>query len=276
MNMKKLIAVLLLMVMVVCALSVVAAATFEWTMPVGDTLSLKPSKTEYVSSDPSIVEIVHGGGNAYSAKAIAPGTATITGGTWMNSNHENYVITVTDPNSNETLNNIITPTLDASASASSVSLFSPLAFLPFLIVLIFIVCIFVLIFASLGKAKKLDAAMGNLQICPNQANAEAAVLEFTKINPIVKTNLSMGGDKRGTHFSMWRSVFNNSVVSSDQIRIETKIALRNALISMSTYGLSEVTNRPNATFRAPATCAKCGKPLDPSENFCTTCGTQRN
>jgi hypothetical protein len=222
-------------------------------MNVGDTFSIM-SETPCESSDPSVVEIRYDGGKEYTAIAVGPGTATITGATWMESSKE-YIFTVKDPaadtqpavNAHQMLNET-----DNGGLFKKVFTVSPGFTLIFAAVSLFIACMFVLVFASIGKARKLDTAMANIQANPCQETAEAAVKEFTKINKFVKMNLSMGGDNRGTHFTMWRETFNRVVIPCNKITPETKRALRLALISMTTHGLLDVQTPEAAKEAAQA------------------------
>ena len=272
--MKRLFAVILLIALMACTLVIpAAAATFEWPMEVGDDLSLSASDTPYVSSDTSVVEIRHDGGTHYTAIAVGPGTATLTGATWMGAKSQDYLITVKDPaaNSQPSLNpSQLMQEPDTNGLFKKVFSISPGFTLFFVAVSLFIACLFVLIFASIGKARKLDTAMANIQANPCQETADAAVKEFTKINKFVKMNLSMGGDNRGTHFTMWRKTFNHVVVPCNKITPETKNALRLALISMTTHGLREVIDTHHADV-----CSCCGNHMDADADFCTKCGKKR-
>ena len=99
--MKHLARIILPLVLVAIILSLtvvsVSADTFEWTMEIGEDLSLGLSDTPYESSDTSVVEIEHDGGNKYTAVAVGEGTAKITGGTWMGHKGTTYKITVHGP-----------------------------------------------------------------------------------------------------------------------------------------------------------------------------------
>lgn len=226
----------LMLVAMILSLTVVtvAADTFEWTMEIEETLSLSLSTTPYESSDTSVVKIEHDGGNKYTAVAVGEGTAKITGGTWMGHKGTEYKITVHGPAAEGFLK-IFDPKGDG------ISLGGILWGLPFILIPAFIACIFVLVFASIAKARKLDNAMHNISATPCQQTAEAALAQFTKINFFVRINLSMGSDSRGTHYTMWRDVFNNTVIPSPAIRMDTKEALRQALVRMNTHHLLPVT-----------------------------------
>ena len=110
----------------------------------------------------------------------------------------------------------------------------------FVAVLTIIILVWILVISSIRKSKRLDKVMREILANPCQETAEAAVMEFSKINTFVRWNLSSGGDSRGVHFTMWREVFNNTVNPSPQIKNETKEALRKALISINVYGLNNV------------------------------------
>lgn len=247
--MKRLNKIILSLVLVAIILSLtvvsVSADTFEWTMEIGEDLSLGLSDTPYESSDTSVVEIEHDGGNKYTAVAVGEGTAKITGGTWMGHKGTTYKITVHGPAAEGFLK-IFDPFGDG------LSLGGILWGLPFIIIPLFIACIFVLVFASIAKARKLDNAMHNISANPCQETAEAAVLQFTKINFFVRINLSMGSDSRGTHYTMWRDVFNHTVLPCPAIRMDTKEALRQALVRMNTHHLLPVAPVASAEEKAAA------------------------
>lgn len=89
------VAAIMLITLLVFSLSLtVYAADRTRDMIVGDSLSLMLSDTPYVSSDPSVVEIVHKDDCRYAAVAVGKGTATITGGTWMGHDQDDYILTV--------------------------------------------------------------------------------------------------------------------------------------------------------------------------------------
>ena len=106
---SRLVVSILLITIVMASLSVGAFAAFEWRMKVGDTFSLLLSDTEYKSSDTSVIVIEHKGGNNYTANAVGEGTARVTGGTWMGSNNQEYVITVTAAAGNQNTAGQLTP-----------------------------------------------------------------------------------------------------------------------------------------------------------------------
>lgn len=108
------------------------------------------------------------------------------------------------------------------------------------IVFCLILGVFVLLIASVIKSVKLDRAMRAVSSHPCEETARAALEEFSKINPIVRFNLSMGSDTRGVHFTYWRSVFNSVIAPSSAISGETKQALKESLERLNTWGLRSV------------------------------------
>ena len=90
---KRILLSVLALVLVMAA--AVTAFAFDWSMKVGDTLTLMLSDTPYVSSDANVVQVRHDGGTKYTAVAVGPGTATVSGGSWMGNAQTVYVITVT-------------------------------------------------------------------------------------------------------------------------------------------------------------------------------------
>lgn len=105
---------------------------------------------------------------------------------------------------------------------------------------VFFIAILLIVVFSVAKAVALNSVMRRLGEEPTQENAELAVAEFTRINPIIRWNLSLACDSQGVSFTMWRAVFNNNVIPSKKIRWETKEALRKAMIRVNTYGLRHV------------------------------------
>lgn len=89
-----LLALIALLTLTMMALPVSAAHRAEWSLKIGETLSLGHSNTPYVSSDTDVVEIEYDGNNHYTAKAVGKGTAVITGGHWAGSDNWEYEITV--------------------------------------------------------------------------------------------------------------------------------------------------------------------------------------
>lgn len=105
---------------------------------------------------------------------------------------------------------------------------------------IFIVFVVVWMIATAKKSRKLDKAMQAIVANPCQSTAEAAVEEFSNMNALLRFNLANGSDSRGVHFTMWRQVFNFTVIPCRNIKSETKEALRQALIRLNTHSLEPV------------------------------------
>ena len=100
----KLIIPFLLVFVTVFTLSITAGASdFERDLEIGQEWSLPFSETDYVSSDTSVVEIIYEGDYDYTAVAIGPGTAKITGGTWGSSYGNEYTINVSRPSLIDTM-----------------------------------------------------------------------------------------------------------------------------------------------------------------------------
>ena len=91
---KIIVLVVTLIMMASLFVTAYAASRFEWTMEVGDTLSLGLSDTEYKSSNESVVVVEYDGNHKYTAVAVGRGKAEITGGTWMGHKSTEYYITV--------------------------------------------------------------------------------------------------------------------------------------------------------------------------------------
>ena len=96
------------------------------------------------------------------------------------------------------------------------------------------------IIATARKSKRLDAVINAISERPCEETAKAALNEFTNMNVFVRFNLSNGSDTRGVHFTMWREVFNYTVIPCTSIKTETKEALRKALIRLNTHSLKPV------------------------------------
>lgn len=233
---KRIVAVLMAMLLIsALALPVAAAQRYEEHMVVGETKSLMLSSTPYESSDPDVVRVDHDGGSNYTAVAVGKGTATLTGATWMGAKGSEYEITVHKTKIGYTV--------------GSVGGFGGAMFV---IVPVFMVVVFITLVASIIKAKKLDSSIHNLTNNPCQATAEAAIKAFNGVKGLVRINLSLGGDSRGVHFTMWRDCFNRVVIPSRNIRPETKEALRQALVRMNTHSLLAVPNEAQAKAAAEA------------------------
>ena len=89
-----LLALVTLLTLTMVALPVSAAHRFDWSMEIGETLSLGHSDTPYVSSDTDVVVVEYDGGSRYTARAVGKGTAVLTGATWMGHEGTEYEITV--------------------------------------------------------------------------------------------------------------------------------------------------------------------------------------
>jgi hypothetical protein len=150
-----------------------------------------------------------------------------------------------NPLENIDLNDMMSNTGFGNHAKTVSSFFSGFAVF-FFIILGLIVAIWILVIASLKKSRQLDRAMQDIQNNPCQANAEAAVAAFSHINPLVRFNLSSGGDKRGVHFTMWREIFNNVLIPCNTVRPETKEALRKALVALNTHSLAPVMHTQTA------------------------------
>lgn len=220
---------------------VVTAAAFHWDLKVGETFSLQLSKTPYVSSDPSVVEIRQEGDYTYVAVAVGKGTATVSGGSWMGNAQEEYSFTVKEKAKNEPAKNDFYDFDEPDTSDSGFSsLFSgglAVFGIFFAIVFTLIILIVIWLVATLKKSRKLDSAMQAILSNPCQQTAEAAVAEFSQMHPLIRLNLANGSDTRGVHFTMWREVFRYTVLPCRAIKPETKEALRRALVHLNTYGL---------------------------------------
>ena len=232
--MKRIVAlVLALLMMSSFALPVLAAERYEEHMVVGETMSLMFSNTPYESSDPDVVRVDHDGGNKYTAVAVGKGKATLTGATWMGAKGSEYEITVYK-----------------TKMGYTVGFVGGIGGAMFIIVPAFMICIVILLVASVIKSKRLDDAMTAIMRNPCQATAEAAVKEFSRVNGIVRFNLASGGDRKGVHFSMWRDCFNRVVIPAANIRVETKQALRDAMVRLNTHSLLEVVDFAKAKAAA--------------------------
>ena len=126
---------------------------------------------------------------------------------------------------------------------------------------IFFVLVVIWMIATARKSRKLDSAMQAIVANPCQDTAEAAVEEFSNMNALLRFNLANGSDTRGVHFTMWREVFNFTVIPCRNIKSETKEALRQALIRLKTHSLKPVfaTQTPEEAKEAAEAFGKGGE-----------------
>lgn len=118
-----------------------------------------------------------------------------------------------------------------------------LLIIPFLTLLIFIgVFIFfglfiLMLILGFAKGGKVKGILDRLDVDPSQENADALLSELNGLNFFHRYAFSSG---MAVRFDRWRSVFNHRLNPSNRIRRETKEAIRQKLLSFSTYGLSAV------------------------------------
>lgn len=248
-NLSKKVLMLVLVAVLLFSMAFPAYAALTLSLEVGETHNLSFSDTPYVSSNPDVIEIQHKGSCYYSAIAVGEGKAIVSGGTWLGDSHQDYEFTVRDPEKKKDNNffsksdsddldfdDVLPGSGVGKAIAGGVSVFGVI----FLCVIVFIGFAWALLFASLKKSRKLDSVMHALAENPCQQTAEAAAAEFSNVKGLVRFNLSSGGDKSGVHFTLWREIFNHAVIPCRAITTETKLALRQALVNLNTYGLFEV------------------------------------
>lgn len=103
-----------------------------------------------------------------------------------------------------------------------------------------IIAIWAFMFLLARKSKQLDKVMQAISVSPTQENAEIAVETFSKIGGLMRFAISSSSDTKGTHFSMWRDIFNRVVIPSANIKTATKEALRQAMLNLNTRNLDTV------------------------------------
>lgn len=233
-NLSKKVVMLALVAMLLFSMAIPAHAAYTWSMDVGESFKLNFTDTPYISSNPAVVEIQCDSTGRYLAVAVGEGTAIVSGGTWMDKSHPDYEFTVTDP---QNFN------INALPIAGIGTIFAG-GFLVFGLIFLGAIALIAfgwkLVFSSLKKSRKLDDAMHKLAANPCQQTAEVAAAEFSNMKGLVRFNLASGGNKSGVHFDLWRDVFNRTVIPCRTIKTETKIALRQALVNLNTYGLLDV------------------------------------
>ena len=85
---------LITMILSLCVTAFAAGHTERERLLVGERKRLSFSDTPYISSNPSVVQIVQESSSTYYAVGVGIGKAEVTGGTWMGFPQDSYLISV--------------------------------------------------------------------------------------------------------------------------------------------------------------------------------------